>query len=199
MRPTDLELVLASVSPRRREILSRAGYRFLVEPSGVEEDGFESADPVHAAESLASAKARAVAPAHPDKPVVGADTIVVLDNKIINKPPDPDGAAEMLRALSGRTHLVYTGLALVWLDRKIDLAASEKTAVTFRELDDREIIDYVASGEPMDKAGAYGIQGLGSALVARVEGCFYNVMGLPISRLTVILKRILVENPTGDR
>jgi septum formation protein len=197
MKPTDLELVLASASPRRREILDRAGYRFEVRPSGVEEDGVESSDPGQVAESLALAKARAVAPLYPDKPVVGADTLVVLGDRILNKPVDEDEAVEMLRSLSGRTHTVYTGLAVVWLERGETVSVAESTEVTFRDLDEDEIIDYVAGGEPMDKAGAYGIQGLGSTLVAGVEGCFYNVMGLPVARLTSILKDILEGEDNG--
>ena len=193
MRPADLELVLASASPRRREILKRAGYRFLVHASEIDEDGIDSSDPAEVARSLALKKAETVAGLYPDKPVVGADTIVVLDRKILNKPENRDEAVGMLRMLSGRTHRVLTGLALVWAVRGISRAVHEESRVTFRELDDWEIIDYVSSSEPMDKAGAYGIQDLGSVLVAGVEGCFFNVMGLPVSRLTVILKEALKE------
>jgi len=192
----DTELVLASSSPRRRLILENAGFRFRVAASSIEEKIEPDIPPEEQARSLALAKARQVAGGFPDRPVIGADTLVMLGSRILGKPGNRDEAREMLRLLSGEIHKVFTGLALVWRRFNLERSVCEVTEVTFRRLTTEEIEDYVATGEPLDKAGAYGIQGRGSTLVSRINGCFYNVMGLPVSRLTEILQDILAA---GDR
>jgi septum formation protein len=176
-------LVLASQSPRRRELLHRLGLTFEVDPSHVEEIVPEGTAPAEVVEALARQKAEAVAARHPDALVLGADTIVVLDGDILGKPANAAEARAMLRRLSGRTHTVFSGLALV-PPSGATAVAHEATAVTFAEMTDDEIAAYVATGSPMDKAGAYGIQDdAGALLVAAVRGCYYTVVGLPLHRL----------------
>jgi septum formation protein len=169
-------LVLASQSPRRREILSRAGIGFVVRPASVPEEVAGGEDPVAHVRRLAREKAEAV-PAGSGEIVLGADTVVVIDGRILGKPVDAEDAARMLRLLSGREHEVITGICLKTLGRVIVDASS--TRVCFAPLTETEISAYVESGEPMDKAGAYGIQGLASKFIDRIEGCYFNVMGLP--------------------
>jgi septum formation protein len=170
-------LILASASPRRRELLATAGLPFSVRSRPVEEVRALGEAPEEYARRLARAKAEA-AWESADEIVLGADTIVVLDDRVLEKPVDAADAVSMLRALSGRTHTVITAICLRHAGGEIVDAAS--TRVHFVELDEAEIEDYVASGEPMDKAGAYGIQGLASKFVDRIEGCYFNVMGLPL-------------------
>jgi septum formation protein len=189
--PVETELVLASRSPRRTEILKLAGIPHRVYPSSVEEkqmDGLPADIVVHWAQK----KAMNVASVFPDSPVLGADTMVFQDNVLLGKPSDAEQAFEMLSSLSGRWHTVYGGVALVWHSMEIAFAFSEATRVKFRELSESEIKAYIATGEPMDKAGAYGIQGIGCVLVEKVEGCYFNVMGLPISRFLESFKSSLV-------
>lgn len=153
-------------------------------PSGVDEDG--AAYGSNAAEEVlkwARRKAEAVAPLCPGRPVLGADTLVSVDGRILGKPASRSNAREMLELLSGRAHSVFGGVCLLWPDRDIDLDFFEETRVHFRHLDDEEILAYIDTGEPVDKAGAYGIQDYGSLLVRRVEGCYFNVVGLPLARL----------------
>ena len=183
--------MLASRSPRRTEILKLAGIPHRVYPSSVEEkqmDGLPADIVVHWAQK----KAMNVASVFPDSPVLGADTMVFQDNVLLGKPSDAEQAFEMLSSLSGRWHTVYGGVALVWHSREIAFAFSESTRVKFRELSESEIKAYIATGEPMDKAGAYGIQGFGCVLVEKVEGCYFNVMGLPISRFLESFRSSLV-------
>ena len=180
-------LVLASQSPRRREILSRAGIGFVVRAPVVPEEAAGGEDPVAHVRRLAREKAEAV-PAGPGEIVLGADTVVVIDGRILGKPADAEDAARMLRLLSGREHEVVTGICLRTSGRLIVDAAS--TRVSFAPLTDAEISAYVASGEPMDKAGAYGIQGLASKFIDRVEGCYFNVMGLPAALVYCRLKEL---------
>ncbi len=189
--PVETELVLASRSPRRTEILKLAGIPHRVYPSSVEEkqmDGLPADIVVHWAQK----KAMNVASVFPDSPVLGADTMVFQDNVLLGKPSDAEQAFEMLSSLSGRWHTVYGGVALAWHSREIAFAFSESTRVKFRELSESEIKAYIATGEPMDKAGAYGIQGFGCVLVEKVEGCYFNVMGLPISRFLESFRSSLV-------
>ncbi|OPX30647.1 MAG: hypothetical protein B1H09_04530 [Gemmatimonadaceae bacterium 4484_173] len=189
--PVETELVLASRSPRRTEILKLAGIPHRVYPSSVEEkrmDGLPADIVVHWAQK----KAMNVASVFPDSPVLGADTMVFQDNVLLGKPSDAEQAFEMLSSLSGRWHTVYGGVALAWHSREIAFAFSESTRVKFRELSESEIKAYIATGEPMDKAGAYGIQGIGCVLVEKVEGCYFNVMGLPISRFLESFRSSLV-------
>lgn len=184
-----MKLILASASPRRAEVLRAAGIAFEVLPADVDESPQPSEGPGELVARLAEAKARsAAARAASPAILVGADTAVVMDAKTLGKPASADDARRMLRLLSGRTHSVITGLALVRLPGGESRREQETTRVTFAPLTDREIEDYVASGEPFDKAGAYAIQGLGGRFVTRVEGCYSNVVGMPLARLYRMLR-----------
>ncbi len=179
--PVNTELVLASKSPRRTEILSFAGVPHLIYPSSVEEKTMEGM-PEDIVIHWAQAKAADVAFKFPDHPVLGADTMVFRDGVLLGKPKDKEQAFDMVRSLSGRWHTVYGGVALMWQSRGLSFTFAEATKVKFRNLPDSEIRAYIATGEPMDKAGSYGIQGQGCVLIEKVEGCYFNVMGLPVSR-----------------
>lgn len=175
-------LILASASPRRRELLSRLGRPFTVVIPGVEEQPWPREKPASYALRNAAEKARAVAARHPDATILAADTIVVLDDHILEKPVDAEHAAAMLRRLSGRAHEVITGVCL-WQPGGggfRERADAVRTAVRFRALSDAEIAAYVATGEPMDKAGAYAIQGGAARFVAGYDGPYDNVVGLPL-------------------
>ena len=174
-------LILASASPRRRELMELAGYKFDVICADIVETVPKNVPPYEVVMSLAMQKAQAVAKEHDNAVVVGSDTVVALDGKILGKPHSAQEACEMLRMLSGRTHKVFTGVAIVCGDKSKNFY--DETDVEFYPLDDEEIKRYVATGEPMDKAGAYGIQGKGAVLVKKINGDFFNVMGLPISKL----------------
>ena len=177
-------LVLASRSPRRIQLLRQIGLDPRVIPCDVNEDFDLSLPAVENAVTLALRKAREVARTINGAIVIGADTIVTLDGRMMGKPEGPDEAVRMLEMLSGNTHIVHTGYALV--DRPSDASVTgvEETLVTFRDIPRSEIEEYVAGGSPMDKAGAYGIQDdYGAVFVTRIEGCFYNVVGLPLSSL----------------
>lgn len=179
-------LILASRSPRRQEILERAGIPFVTRPAEVDETVRDGEEACAYVKRLAREKAEAVAAA-PEDIVLGADTVVVLESEILGKPADSADAARMLRMLSGREHIVMTGICLVI--GKDAVEDVEKTRVRFVPLSDEEITEYVASGEPLDKAGAYAIQGLASKFIDRVEGCYFNVVGLPIARVYRHLNR----------
>ncbi len=170
-------LILASQSPRRAEILRQAGIPFEIRVAPVDETPHSQENPEDYVRRLAEEKARAVS-ATADEIVLGADTTVVLDHEILGKPTDADDARRMLTLLSGRRHEVITGIFLRNGDREICERAI--TAVWFAPMTAQEIDDYVASGEPMDKAGAYGVQGAASKFITRIEGCYFNVVGLPI-------------------
>jgi len=173
------------------DILSGLGFRFDVCPAGEQvERGVTHDDPFALAEMLAQKKCDAVAERFPGSLVIAADTMVVLDGEILNKPKDDEEAKQFITKLSGRTHTVVTGLALQKRDGGINVSGSEKTTVTFRELSGGEIASYVATGEGRDKAGSYAAQGVGSFLIRRIEGCFYNVVGLPIALLFDMFKKI---------
>ncbi len=193
-------LILASASPRRRELLAQAGYRFEVRPAHIPEGPLPGEDPIVYVTRLAREKAEAVyrelaGGSDPEKDrgdgesslaVLGADTTVALDNTILGKPEDAADAARILRLLSGRTHRVITGVAVVTaMGAEV---AAEATAVRFLTLSDAEIADYVAGGEPMDKAGAYAIQGRAARWIPRIEGCYFNVMGLPLALVSTLLE-----------
>lgn len=187
-----MQLVLASMSPRRRELLARAGFIFEVRPSSINETPLPEEPPEDFARRAAQDKALAVAAeSPPGSLILGADTIVVADHEILGKPADASDALRMLRLLSGRTHRVITGICIVHPPGSIEAVTHETTHVTFRTLDEVEIAAYVASGEPFDKAGAYGIQGLASKFVTRVEGCYFNVVGLPVALVYDLLKPFL--------
>jgi len=185
-------LILASASPRRRELLSQAGLKFTVAAANLNEDLLPGETAAAYVQRLAEEKAQAVWNAHrsldtADDPLVvlGADTCVVCDGHILGKPTDTADARLMLELLSGRTHAVLTGLAAVTGDKIV--RDVEITQVTFNQLNDAEIARYIASGEPMDKAGAYAIQGYAARWIPRIEGCYFNVVGLPIARTIALL------------
>jgi nucleoside triphosphate pyrophosphatase len=180
-------LVLASQSPRRSELLGTAGIRFTIRVRPVEEVRAPGEPPEHYARRLARAKAEAVWEGK-DEIVLGADTVVVLDREVLEKPADAADARSMLAKLSGREHIVITGVCLRHGGGAI--VGSESTRVRFSPLTPDEIAEYVASGEPMDKAGGYAIQGLASKFVERVEGCYFNVIGLPLSWVYQHLKSL---------
>jgi septum formation protein len=204
-------LVLASASPRRQELLRNAGISFVAQPADVDETPLADESPHACAERLAREKALAVWQMRPQDVVLGADTIVVVDATILGKPTDADDAARMLRLLSGRVHQVITGVCLATpvvscqlpaaskssenaergpaTDRELR-TASETTLVTMCELSDEEIRAYIATGEPMDKAGAYAIQGIASRWIPRVEGDYSNVVGLPVALVCRMLRGI---------
>lgn len=189
---TDRPVVLASRSPRRRALLRQIGLRFTTEESGVDETFDPAATAAENVERLALRKAEAVARRHGDAIIIGADTTVVLNGIIFGKPADEEEAVHMLGALSGRTHEVYTGFALVEQPSGRSATGAERTLVTFRELAADEIRAYVRSGAPMDKAGAYGIQDdYGAVFVSRIEGDFYNVVGFPLTRFFTTLRDFL--------
>ncbi len=182
------KLILASASPRRREILTEAGFKFAVSPSPYEEELINDISPDELAQTLSARKARPVALAHPDSVILSADTIVVLDEHIMGKPMDEDEASTMLKRLSGKAHQVITGFTVECREELKVISRAISTTVIFKKLTDYEITTYIATGEPMDKAGAYGIQGLGGKLVERVEGSYLNVVGLPLDEVAESLK-----------
>jgi septum formation protein len=186
-----MDIVLASGSPRRRELLEMLGLEFSVVPAKGAEIAPEGAGPDETVAALSRAKAEEVAQAHPASLIIAADTIVWADGRILGKPKDTDDAKAMLGALSGRAHEVYTGVTLIYGGRI--LSAAECTKVFFRALTDDEIDRYIATGEPMDKAGAYGIQGRASLMIKRIEGDYFNVMGLPLCRFGQMLEEIGVQ------
>ena len=183
-----MNFILASGSPRRKELLEMLGVKnLIIRPAKGEEHPIEGAEPQELVMALAAAKAEEAAlDAQPDDVIVAADTIVWLDGAPFGKPHSEAEAADMLRTLSGRMHEVYTGVAV--LRHGLGRLGYERTAVYFRELTEEEIASYIRSGEPMDKAGAYGAQGLGALFVRGIEGDFFNVMGLPLCRLDAMLK-----------
>ena len=181
--------VLASSSPRRRRLLQGIGLAFEVDVSDVDEEVDVGLTPEALVQHLAQKKAAAVAARHPEALTLGADTVVVLEGDVLGKPADADEARAMLRRLGGATHRVFTGLALLHPASGRCRTAYEETRVTFGPLTEREIERYVASGSPMDKAGGYGIQDdHGALFVARIDGDYYNVVGLPLHRLYRLLR-----------
>ena len=189
-----IPLILASNSPRRRELLQNAGFQFDVRSSGIEETRLPNELPEDFARRLARDKALDVArQSSPGSLVLGADTVVAINGEILEKPVDAADAARMLRTLSGHTHRVITGVCLVRAPEAILAWTHETTAVTFKNLSEEEIGSYVESGEPFDKAGGYAIQGLASRFVPRIEGCYFNVVGLPIPLVYNILTSVALK------
>ena len=191
---TDMgRIILASGSPRRRELLTALGVKdLIVRPAAGEEIVPPDTPPAGIVMALAARKAREVLPtALAGDVVIAADTIVWLDGEVLGKPRDAAHARQMLLRLSGKTHSVFTGVCVAAGDRM--LSGAEETLVTFRDLSPREIDAYVATGEPMDKAGAYGVQGKASLFVAGIHGDFFNVVGLPLCRLGIMLKKVGVD------
>jgi septum formation protein len=190
-------LILASASPRRQELLRNAGIQFIVQPADVPESPLDGEPAKNCAERLAREKALAVFAQRPDTWVLGADTVVFVDGQILGKPRDAADAFRMLRLLSGRVHQVITGVCLIGTEKRtakreamlsFEDIRSETTLVTMEHLADQEIHAYVATGEPMDKAGAYAIQGRASCWISRIEGDYFNVVGLPVSRVFQMLR-----------
>jgi len=179
-------LVLASASPRRQELLRAAGISFEVDPAHISEDPLPRETAGDCAERLAREKAFYIARKRPGDAVLGADTVVVVDGQILGKPFDSADASRMLRLLSGRLHRVITGICLIVSGQSS--VASETTSVTMSEISEPEISAYVATGEPMDKAGAYAIQGIASRWIPRIEGDYSNVVGLPVARVYRMLR-----------
>jgi septum formation protein len=194
------KLILASASPRRRELLTQAGFTFEVATAHIPEVRQPGEDAIRFATRLASEKAEAVVAAIPELPtaglVLGADTVVVVDDEILGKPQNERDAARMLRLLSGRTHQVITGVSLMRgpqvraASGQITMrqSAAEVTFVRFTTLSDQEIEEYVATGEPLDKAGAYAIQGRAGRWVPRIQGCYFNVVGLPLALVSSMIE-----------
>ena len=181
-------LILASASPRRQELINLISKEVKVIPADVDEN-FDSKIPATAVpEMLAVKKAKAIAESHPDDVIIGADTSVIVDGEILGKPVDSADAKRMLSLLSGKTHQVVTGCAIFKNGKS--LSFSETTDVTFYPLSEEEIDNYIATAEPFDKAGAYGIQGYGSLLVKEIHGDYFNVVGLPVGKLNKMLKKI---------
>lgn len=186
-----MKLILASASPRRAAVLRDAGLYFQVISSAVDETPLPGESPVDLVLRLAEAKAELVAArAIGPSIVIAADTVVALNGRILAKPRSSDDARNMLQQISGRTHAVHTGLALVRLPDVERRAAVETTLVTFSALTDADITQYLASGEPFDKAGAYAIQGRAGKFIPRIEGCYFNVVGLPLARLYHLLREL---------
>jgi len=197
-------LILASASPRRRQLISVFGLPVIVRPPSVDESVPDHWTPAKTVEELSRRKAEAVLrdlsasrPQAPDevRVVVGSDTVVVLDGKIMGKPADREDARNMLRRLSGRTHEVYTGVTCIRESDGRALTKHRMTRVTFRPLSDSLIERYIATGEPMDKAGAYGVQGIGAVLIENLEGDFFSVMGLPVGLLFGMLAELEIHPP----
>jgi len=196
-----MKLILASASPRRAEILRNAGIQFEIRKTDVDESRIVGELPGDYVRRLALAKALSAATEYRDPLdetlILGADTVVVVDADILGKPASQDDARSMLRRLSGRIHEVHTGLALLRKPGAEQRVVEEITRVHFASLTEREIEDYIATGEPFDKAGAYGIQGIGGRYVTRIEGCYFNVMGLPLARLWSLLRELGWEKSVG--
>ena len=190
----DFQLVLASASPRRQDLLRSAGISFTVQPANVDETPIAGESARAYAERLAREKAVTVAKARPHDVVLGADTVVVIDDQILGKPEDPDDAVRMLRMLSGKAHQVITGVCIVSPVKSGESenvqVASETTSVYLDEISEEDIRAYVASREPMDKAGAYAIQGMASRWIPRIEGDYSNVVGLPVALVCRMLWRL---------
>ena len=185
---TPVRVILASQSPRRRELLAQIGITHEVRPADVDETVWPGEEPVPHSERLARDKAHTLALLHPEAVVIGSDTIVVIDGAILGKPASRDDAIAMLERLSGREHTVYTSVAVAHEGRT--LSGVEAVQVQFRTLTRAQIAAYVDTGEPMDKAGAYGIQGYGATLVERISGDYFAVMGLPLGRLVGLIREL---------
>ncbi len=190
-----MRLVLASRSPRRADLLTRAGYRFEVAPADIDERRREGEAPRELVLRLAREKAAAVAPRHRGAVVLGADTLVVVDGAVLGKPDGAAGAVAMLGRLSGRAHEVLTGVALHAADRCCD--GVQSTRVVFRALSPDDVAWYVAAGESADKAGAYSIQGRASRFVTRIEGSYTNVVGLPVELVDSLLRGFAAGGSPG--
>ncbi|HHV35485.1 MAG TPA: septum formation inhibitor Maf [Syntrophomonadaceae bacterium] len=187
------QIILASASPRRELLLKQIGLDFCVIPSCVEEIIDPGLAPQETVVKLADRKARSVSSLYPEAIILGADTAVCCEGEILGKPRDQQDAYKMLKFLSGRTHEVVSGVVLRQESRKMTRGEAVITRVRFRNLTEKEITGYIATGEPLDKAGAYGIQGYGALLVEGIRGCYFNVVGLPLSRLPEMFREFGVD------
>lgn len=183
-----MKIVLASGSPRRKEILENMNLKFDIIKSEIEETTVENESPEKLVKRLSYEKAHDVATRNSDSIVIGADTVVVLDNNVLGKPKDREEAFDMLKKMSGREHDVITGISILCLDSKKEISDFCVSKVKFKNLSDEDIYSYINTGECMDKAGAYGIQGLGGLLVEYIKGDYFNIVGFPISSASEILK-----------
>lgn len=188
--PAPTALILASASPRRRELLAQLNTPFHILPADIDEQVRPQESPWVYVRRMAATKAQVIAAQHPTALVLGADSIVVLGQQILGKPRDAAEAQRMLAQLSGQAHRVMTGVALVQAARQVLCLEVVSTLVRFRPLSAADIADYIATGEPMDKAGAYAIQGVGGAFVTAYEGCYTNVVGLPLQRTAALLQAL---------
>ena len=186
--------ILASSSPRRKKILEQIRFEFSVVPSNTNEDFNRGLPPEAFTEHWAREKAKDVAKDHPRSLVIGADTVVFLDGKILGKPKDNKSSKKMLLSLSGRTHEVITGVSLININSKLDITFNEGTFVSINTLSNEHIYDYINSYKPYDKAGGYGIQDGFSVHVEKIRGCYYNVMGFPVSKFYNLYNFILKSN-----
>lgn len=189
MNTTPRKIVLASSSPRRKELFESLNIPFTVDSSSVDEKINTKVNPKTFAKKLALAKVRDVAKRHKNAILIGADTIVAIGHLILGKPKDKDDAKKMLRLLNGRKHLVITGLAIIDQLSKKTISKSIVSKVWFKKLTDEQIDEYIETGEPLDKAGGYGIQGRGDAFIVKIEGEWANIVGLPLTLLTKELKK----------
>jgi septum formation protein len=189
------QLILASASPRRRQLLAQLALPFTVMPANLGEHQLANESPLSYVVRMAECKAAHVAQQYPDAFVLGADTVVVLDNDILGKPADGHEARQMLRRLSGRQHTVITGLAILQQRQQLKRLDTVSTVVRFRPLLPADIEAYVATGEPLDKAGAYAIQGGAAAFAVSLEGCYTNVVGLPLCRTAALLRSAGLDVP----
>jgi septum formation protein len=192
-------VVLASSSPRRRELLEKAGLEFSIDPSETEEKLDGSPEPEELARSISLMKARSAARRHPDSIVIAADTLGVLNGKVLGKPADADHARLMLKQMSGKCHEVLTGFTIIDSGSGKMVSRVVRTKVYFKELSNGQIDKYVETGEPLDKAGAYAIQGLGAALVEKIDGDYFNVVGLPVLELARELEKFGIELPDASQ
>jgi len=193
---SECRVVLASASPRRRQLLELIGIEHDIQPANIDESVRPRETPAHYAERLAREKASVVASRDPDRITIAADTTVVVNKKVLGKPENEEDARRMLSMLSGREHTVITAIAVA-RGRKLR-SAVEEVRVRFRRLHDDEINAYIATGEPMDKAGAYGIQGYGATIVECIEGDYFSVMGLPLAKLVDLLRDLGVRYRFGE-
>ncbi len=187
-------IILASASPRRKYLLEQVGLCIEAIPADIDEEAVSEVDPAVRVRLLAEAKAARIVHDHPDRWVIGADTVVVIDGRILGKPVSSQDAKKMLMRLSGRTHQVYTGYALVCAAQEKRFSDAVCTDVRFKDLNEPEIDWYVHTGEPFDKAGAYAIQGIGTFLVKRISGSYTNVVGLPVCE---VVERLIAEGVVG--
>ena len=189
-----MNIVLASASPRRKELLERLNIHPIIAQKNIVEKINSGELPEVVVMSLAFKKALAISMSYPDDIVIGADTIVVNDGVILGKPNDDDEAYKMLKNLSSKSHKVITGISILSQSKGIKIIDYESTIVKFRELSDRQIKNYILTKEPLDKAGSYGIQGLGAVFVEKIDGCYFNVVGLPLSKLDNLLRKFFDYN-----